>query len=331
MILADKIIALRKKAGLSQEQLAEELGVSRQSISKWEGAQSVPDMNRILELSRFFGVSTDFLLKEELEFDAAELPPAGEPLPVEAAPDFPLTQVSMETANEFLQENERFAARLALGILLCILSPILMILLAAAAEAGRIPLKDEMAGVLGAIPMFLLIAGGVALIITGALRRNKYEYLSKTSLDTAYGVDGMVRERRAAHEPVFTRNLVLGIVLCVLSVIPVFVSHFFDSGDDFSHALGAGFLLLLIAAGVYLIVRVSVVRGGFQMLLEEGDYSRSDKQNDNTIGGIYWPVVTAIYLLWSFLTMNWHITWIVWPVAGVLYAVLCQIVKLAKK
>ena len=54
MILADKIIALRKKNGWSQEDLAEKLGVSRQSISKWEGAQSIPDMNKILKLSEVF-------------------------------------------------------------------------------------------------------------------------------------------------------------------------------------------------------------------------------------------------------------------------------------
>lgn len=52
MILADKIIALRKKAGWSQEELGEKLGVTRQSVSKWEGAQSVPDMDKILQLSR---------------------------------------------------------------------------------------------------------------------------------------------------------------------------------------------------------------------------------------------------------------------------------------
>ena len=61
MILADKIIDLRKKNGWSQEELAEQLGVSRQSVSKWESAQSVPDMNRILKLSELFGVSTDYL------------------------------------------------------------------------------------------------------------------------------------------------------------------------------------------------------------------------------------------------------------------------------
>ena len=66
MILADKITALRKKAGWSQEELAEQLGVTRQSVSKWEGAQSVPDMDKVVQMSHLFGVTTDFLLKDEL-------------------------------------------------------------------------------------------------------------------------------------------------------------------------------------------------------------------------------------------------------------------------
>ena len=68
MIFADKLITLRKKAGWSQEELAEKLNVTRQSVSKWEGAQSVPDIDKILQLSRLFGVTTDYLLKD----DAAE-------------------------------------------------------------------------------------------------------------------------------------------------------------------------------------------------------------------------------------------------------------------
>ena len=67
MILADKIINERKKLGWSQEELADKLGVSRQSVSKWEGAQSVPDLQRILEMSKIFGVSTDYLLKDDIE------------------------------------------------------------------------------------------------------------------------------------------------------------------------------------------------------------------------------------------------------------------------
>ncbi len=63
MILAEKIAALRRKNGWSQEELAHQMGVSRQSVSKWESGTSIPDLERILKLSQIFGVSTDYLLK----------------------------------------------------------------------------------------------------------------------------------------------------------------------------------------------------------------------------------------------------------------------------
>ena len=92
MILADKITALRKKAGWSQEELAEQLGVTRQSVSKWEGAQSVPDMDKVVQMSRLFGVTTDFLLKDELSEE--------EPAPEGC--DSPLRRVTMAEASEYL-------------------------------------------------------------------------------------------------------------------------------------------------------------------------------------------------------------------------------------
>ena len=65
MILADKIILLRKKNGWSQEELAEKMNVSRQSVSKWEGANSIPDISKIIDMSKIFGVSTDYLLMDD--------------------------------------------------------------------------------------------------------------------------------------------------------------------------------------------------------------------------------------------------------------------------
>ena len=67
MILADKLIRLRKKNGWSQEELAEKMNVSRQAVSKWEGAQTIPDLEKILMLGELFGVTTDYLLKDEIE------------------------------------------------------------------------------------------------------------------------------------------------------------------------------------------------------------------------------------------------------------------------
>ena len=63
MKLSDKIIGLRKSNGMSQEDLAEKLDVSRQAISRWESGTAMPDANNILQLSKLFGVTTDYLLK----------------------------------------------------------------------------------------------------------------------------------------------------------------------------------------------------------------------------------------------------------------------------
>lgn len=64
MELSKKVYEMRKAQGLSQEQLAEKLGVSRQSVSKWEAGESMPELERVVEMSKIFNVSTDYLLKE---------------------------------------------------------------------------------------------------------------------------------------------------------------------------------------------------------------------------------------------------------------------------
>lgn len=63
MSIAERILTLRKSKGMSQEQLAEAMGVSRQAVSKWESEQASPDLDKIITMSEIFGVTTDYLLK----------------------------------------------------------------------------------------------------------------------------------------------------------------------------------------------------------------------------------------------------------------------------
>ena len=69
MKLSEKIVRLRKEKGWSQETLAEKLNVSRQAVSRWEGATACPDATNILQLSKLFGVSADYLLNDDFESD----------------------------------------------------------------------------------------------------------------------------------------------------------------------------------------------------------------------------------------------------------------------
>ena len=65
MLLGEKLKKLRKARGLSQEQLADQLNVSRQAISKWELGESTPDTDNLVALSDYYGVSLDYLLRDQ--------------------------------------------------------------------------------------------------------------------------------------------------------------------------------------------------------------------------------------------------------------------------
>lgn len=325
MIFADKLIELRKKNGWSQEELAEKLEVSRQSVSKWEGAQSVPDINRILMLSDLFGVSVDYLLKDELdeENDAFGAP--------RQDGDTPLRKVSLSETQDFLRYRETAARRISFGVLLCILSPIALILLSVMREAGRLTIGEQATTGIGLLALIIAVGAAVALFVLSGIAGKKFEYLSSECFETEYGVTGFLRERREREQGSFVSQLVSGIVLCVVSVIPIFVAMILPGSDggssDLRYAAATCVLLAVVAAGVWLIVRASIRRGSYEVLLEEGDYSRSAKTDETgkLIAGVYWGVVTAGYLAYSFITMDWQRSWIVWPVAAVLYGVIVAI------
>lgn len=72
MNFAEKILNLRTEYGYSQETLAEKLDVSRQAVSKWESGATLPETEKVIALSNFFGVSTDYLLKDNIQRDSHE-------------------------------------------------------------------------------------------------------------------------------------------------------------------------------------------------------------------------------------------------------------------
>lgn len=331
MILADKIIELRKKNGWSQEELAMQLGISRQSVSKWESAASIPDLDKILKLSELFGVSTDYLLKDTMETPAASA--AVSDWEADDAEDHPIHTVTLEEAQTYLEVNQRSAKKIAFGVAVCILSPILLILLGGLSEYGSGAITENMAGGIGVTILLLMIAGAVALFVSCDIQLSKYEYLGKESISLAYGVTGIIQKKQEEFAGIFRTGIIAGITLCITSVTPLMIAATFDAGDLICIYCTC-LLLALIAFAVYLFIRVGMVHGSYQKLLEEGDYTREKKaenRRNDPIATIYWCVVTAIYLGISFYTRSWHTTWIIWPVAGVLFAALCGVMALVHR
>ena len=323
MILADKIIQLRKKAGWSQEELAAQLSVTRQSISKWEGAQSIPDMDKLLKLSRLFGVSTDYLLKDELE----------ESEPIDSAPETAVRRITLEQASNYLALSRANAPKMALATFLCILSPVLLILLGGISEDARFHISENVAGGIGLCALVLLVAVGVSLFLLCGAKVKEYRFLESEPFETEYGVTGMAQERKREFSERYTRLNIIGVVLCILSVLPLFAVSCFSTGDLLY--IGAVCALLVIAGfGCVAFVYGGVIQGAIDKLLEEGDYIRAKKARKKltgTVSAIYWLVVTAIFLFYTYGASGNaqpKDSWIIWAIAGVLFGAVMAAMKL---
>lgn len=180
MILADKIIEERKKNGWTQEDLAQKLGVSRQSVSKWESAGAIPDLKKIIQLADLFGVSTDYLLKDEVEKENTE---------TICDTDCELHRVSMEEANTYMDEKKKAAPMLANATTLCILSPIPLFLISTFNNGLAIAVACTILLGMVALAVFIFIKTGIKL--------SSLQYLEQEPFETEYGVTGLCQRKES--------------------------------------------------------------------------------------------------------------------------------------
>lgn len=312
MILADKIIRLRKKNGWSQEELADKMNVSRQAVSKWEAAQTTPDLEKILQLGNLFGVTTDYLLKDELVDEEF----------VEGVDEIPIRKISLAEANDYLEQRKNASVQIAIATLLCIISPILIFLLLAFSECTSIPITENLAVGIGMVALFSLVTIAVVIYIRVGFKNAPYEFLEKEPFETEYGVTGLAREKQKTYRNTYIKYNIFGACACILSPVPLICAAL--SGKGLLVMIMLCVTLLTVAIGVMFFIVAGVRWASMQKLLKEGEFSEKRKQENKiieAIGTVYWLLATAIYLGWSFLTSDWHITWVIWPIAGVLFAV----------
>ena len=337
MILAEKITFLRKQKNWSQEELAEQLEISRQSVSKWESGASIPELDKILGMSRIFGVSTDCLLKDEISMEGisgALQEPEGTQgdasLSEENTPCREVRSVSLEEAKDYLQTIRKTAVPISIGVLLCILSPICLLVMGGWSEYGPVAITEDQAGGLGLIILLVFVAAAVVLFIFNGMKLEKYAFLEKEEIRLQYGVSGIVEKEKEDNAPGYRQSIAAGVILCILSVVPLFVMIALEVPEIWL-VYSVCLLLAIVSAGACLLVRAGIIWDGYQKLLQEGDYTVKEKRSHERMeafSGAYWCLIVAIYLGISFLWNNWEISWIVWPVAALVFAALLSIIRM---
>lgn len=333
MTLSEKICDLRKQQHWSQEELAEKLDISRQSVSKWESGSSVPDLNKIIKLSDLFGVSTDYLLKDDyIEQDDRNdtfLPTEVK----EETRETPLPVLSKEDTMEYIEAIGKTAKWISLGISLCIISAAVFLgicsFIPSEESSAFSQIKEQTIGSIGLAALLVIVAIGVALLIFNGFRLSSYEYLEKDSFELENGLYEVINEKKEEFAPVFRKCITVGVVLCIIGVVPLFLASALNVREQV-YIWCTSLLLFFVAFATFLFVWSGMYHSCFEKLLQVGDYSLENKKVTDHIKdfpGIYWCFITAIYLGVSFFFDNWNQSWIIWPVAGVLFAAIFQFLK----
>lgn len=185
-------------------------------------------------------------------------------------------------------------------------------------------LTEGVGAAIGLTVLLLMVGIAVALFITNGLALSRYAYLEQEEFALAYGVQGIVERRQEQYRPRFVSLITIGVLLCIFSVIPLVVTGIFVASETVIIGM-LGLLLAICAIGVSLIVRANYINGSYQRLLQTGEFAPRPKplrhragKNKDVYEGItsaYWCLITGIYLLWSFRSGDWHITWIIWIIA----------------
>jgi hypothetical protein len=301
------------------------MNVTRRSVSKWEGAQSVPDLEKMLRLSELFGVSTDYLLKDEIE----------EAEHIDSSDDTPsLRRVSMEEANAFLSVKLRTAKTIAYAAFLCIVSPIALLILGAISESTVGVLNENIAGGIGMIVLIILVAIAAVMFISSGSKTAPFAYLEKEKFETEYGVSGMVKERKAQYKDLHTKHNIAGACLCVTALIPLFVGAIIDADNDLFLTIMLSLSFLIAGVGVICFIKTGIIWASYEKLLQEGEYSKENKEKPSLSSAVYtayWVIAAAVYLGYSLSSNNWGQSWIIWVVAGVIFPAVIAITNAFEK
>ncbi len=268
MILADKIIRLRKKNGLTQEELAEKMNVSRQAVSKWESAQTIPDLEKILQLSTLFGVTTDYLLKDEIE---------DEELTNDTSSDTTVKRISIEEANAYIELRKKASWRIALATFLCILSPITLIVLSILSELPDAIVTETTAGAIGLTVLFAFILCAVPIYIYCGFKNQPYEFLDKNiPFELAYGVKGVVTEKKNTFRPTYIAYNIIATCVCIFSAVPLILLSFSENEILVAAALALLMIIAGIGAGMFIVAGIQ--NASMQKLLKEGEFTEKEKK-----------------------------------------------------
>ena len=288
---------LRRRAGYTQESLAEALGVSRQAVSKWESGQTLPEAATLLTLADLLSCTLDQLMREELS--EADSPP-----PDTAEAEAEEARFALFVAYD--QHMDRFSVLMAVGVFLSIAS--------IASILGGCLVWGETGFVI--LPFLLCVAAAVFLFIWGGIAHSDFRK-AHPEVPPFYNPEAIAAFRklfRAGIAAAVAAILVAVAILVGLSVL----WQFQPNGG--AAACTVFFLIVAAAVGaiVYLGIQHSKYHGSGAARAEGGSGEYEPDGPSDRRCSLIMSAATIIFLIAGLVFNAWHPAWVVFPVGGLL-------------
>lgn len=304
MSLGQNLQFLRKRDNITQEQLAESMEVSRQSVSKWESDTTYPEMDKLLLLSNLFHCTLDDLIQKDMS-----------------------TQYIEDKCN-YDQFMNQYGKRITLGVGLILCGLTLMLFLSAFAPLIQGLDMEELSGI---IFLFFVIAA-VAIFIVSGLQKDYFEkknpYIENFYSET---------EKEEFHKKLIkfvTTGVVLiifGMILAIALETIVSDTHAIRNEIDFD-ILGGALFMFLVTIAVTLFVYAGTQDSKYNIdrynLMH--DHTSQTYKNDKKIGlicGCIMMIATMIFLSCGFIWNLWKTAWVVYPVFGIACGIAATVIN----
>ena len=239
----------------------------------------------------------------------------------------------MSQVQEYLTLRKQSSLKIAFATFLCVISPIPLIGFTTLCQYQRFYMAENLAISIGLSFLIICITIAVILFCLCAFKVKKYDFLEKEDFSLENSVKEYAVKEKEAYQNHYHRYQILGISLCILSVLPIFIFLNYE----FLESIAVCFLLLFVSIGCFFLVLAGTYQNALDKILQTGDYTPEQKKKNalkSKISAIYWLVVTAIFLYYTFGKNGngqMQYSWIIWAIAGVLFGVVMIIIDLISR
>lgn len=240
--------------------------------------------------------------------------------------------LDIDDIKDFLSIKQKVTRLISIGVVLCMIGTSMLMLVYQLIEdkivLPTIPLR--VTEIIPLIPLFILLVPAVGLFIYSGLQTEKYKYIEKGEFEVTPNAKYFLENSLSKFTPKFTIGCIVGVSICILSPLILFLG---SAISESATVYCASITILIISIAVFIFIHIGIHKGDLQSLLKTGDFSpkkREDNKIIAAVASVIWPLTVCVYLVVSFVFGSWGISWIIFPVVGILFggfSSVCSIIK----